>query len=60
VLETIPLPTVSPRQQADARPVSAVPGSGVSAALPGSGAPAYAGPSSWPAPATGASGERPA
>ena len=50
VLETIPLPTVSPRQQADPRPVSA------GSIGPGS----YQQPGGWPAPVASAGGERPA
>ena len=49
VLETIPLPTVSPRQQADPRPVST-----------GPIVPSYSPPGGWPAPVVSAGGERPA
>ncbi|WP_240746949.1 AAA family ATPase [Cryptosporangium phraense] len=71
VLETIPLPTVSPRQQADARPVSSVPGSGGPAypaaqtafaapqaqpGQPGQPGPGQAG--GWPVPGNPGGGER--
>jgi MoxR-like ATPase len=56
VLETIPLPTVSPRQHADPRPVSTGPIGPGGYQQPG----AYQQPGGWPAPVVSAGGERPA